>query len=400
MWHSVRARRTSIRPQRLVVTKARWLHGARSPVVLMIDDLTNAWHAAEGGASWRLGGDWGGGLDAPNSALSFLEKHLLAEFPEVRTTFFVVAGEISAYTNHQPFSFAAPMDATEESRRFFRKLSDDDRFELAYHGFNHGTAGPTTEQFLQEWRGFATPSAAAAQTRDGLAIFERATGRIPRGGKYGGWDYNSFAGDVVNDCGFLWWCRDWMPRDVSGRTADAYYEPELFGNNLVVALPSTVHGYFWQARQINTLLSEGQVIGIEEHIAPTRPDGLVQTPNIVDDIGELRRLFGYLRTKKVWYANCSDIAAYVVARDRSILHDVTVDGFSVRYEGRVERPLLTLCIDASALCDSARPHIVVDLPEGGELANTDYRFDELEYRHMVTLPLMTGRYRVSSAPLA
>ena len=34
-------------------------------------------------------------------------------------TFFTVAGPISAYTHHQPFSYAAP-DDSDESRRIFR----------------------------------------------------------------------------------------------------------------------------------------------------------------------------------------------------------------------------------------------------------------------------------------
>jgi peptidoglycan/xylan/chitin deacetylase (PgdA/CDA1 family) len=395
-WHVARRRRKANAdvPRRLIVTKAKWLGAAASPVVLMIDDLTNAWHNRRADPSWEPGGDWGGGLDDRNGAAAFLEQQLLREFPEARATFFVVAGAISTYTHDRPFRFAAPLDADERSARFFRSLDQDPRFELAYHGYNHGTAGARTEDFLQEWRGFQSSEAAVAQTRKGLEIFLRATGRVPLGGKYGGWEYNKFSEAAINNCGFRWWCRDWMPRDVTGSVADAYYDVQFFGRNFVVALPSTVHGHFWDPKQIDLLLAREQVISIEEHIAPIRPDGLIQTPNIVDDIHELRRLYRYLRGRDVWHANCSAIATYALAREQTLIHDVGSDEF---YPGLVERPVLTLRIDSAAICQAAFPRVVVTLPDGSEPAPDAYRFDESGFEHLVTIPVMNGRYTVRPA---
>lgn len=395
-WHIIRRRlgAGTEAPLRLVIEKAAWLNDARSPVMLMVDDLTNAWHNRHGADRWEPGGDWGGGLGEPGSALVFLEDGLLRDFPEVKVTFFTVAGPLSAYTHHQPFSQAAPLDARHESREFFRSLAADSRFELAYHGFDHGTPGVRTEDFVQEWQGFSSREAAVAQTKRGLEIFSRITGAAPRGGKYGGWDYNGFADDVVDDCGFVWWCRDWMPRDVTGRIPDGYYEPQFFGRNLVVALPSTVHGHLWDRRQIDLLLARRQMITVEEHIAPLRPDGVIQTPNIVDDLEDLRRLFRYLRGKNVWHATGSEIAAYVVARERSLLYDITQEGFSLRYEGYIERPPLTLRVDCSAVCTPTQPLIEVILPDGTAADPAACRFDRERYRHLVTVPVMEGRYRV------
>jgi hypothetical protein len=394
--HIVRRRQANNaeRPKRLIVRKAHWLHDALSPVVLMIDDLTNAWHSHGGGASWEHGGDWGGGLDHPSGAIAFLEQGLLRDYPEVRVTFFVVAGQISAYTLHQPFSHAAPLDESEHSAKFFDTLGRDLRFELAYHGLNHGTSAKCTEGFLQEWRGFASAEAALRQTEAGLKIFHRTTGTRPKGGKYGGWDYNHFAEPTVSACGFDWWCRDWMPRDVTNSIDDAYYEPQYFGPSNVVALPSTVHGHFWDSRQIELLLAKRQIISIEEHIAPVRPDGLVQTPNIVDDIEQLRQLYRYLRTKKVWHANCSDIAAYFDAREKTVVRDVTLNGFSLSYSGSVQAPTLTLRMDCSALCDKDNPRIAVVAPSGLEVAADAFEFDELSYRHLITMPVSDGIYSV------
>jgi hypothetical protein len=362
----------------------------------MIDDLTNAWHHRTNGPTWEPGGDWGGGLDHPQGALAFLQKNLLNDFPEVRTTFFVVAGTISAYTHHQPFSYSAPLDATEASRRFFAALAADPRFELAYHGYNHGTAGTTTELFLQEWRGFRSRQAALEQTRQGLEIFERASGSIPRGGKYGGWEYNEFSEAALNELGFLWWCRDWMPRDVTGLIADDYYEPQFFGTAPVLGLPSTVHGHFWDRRQIDILLKRRQIISIEEHVAPIRPDQLVQTPNIVDDAAELRRLYLYLRGKNVWHASCGALAEYVIARERSTISDIRREAFTVHYDGRVQRAQLTLHLDCKAVCNTTKPHIELTTPDGTRIGPNAYRFDEHEYRHMVTVPVMSGTYHVTA----
>lgn len=394
-WYHVRSRTgADAAPVRLVVEKAAWLDDARSPVMLMVDDLTNAWHNRSGGDRWEPGGDWGGGFDQPGSVLRLLEDGLLSSFPEARVTFFTVAGPISPYTPHQPFSRAAALDADAASRRFFGSLAADPRFELAYHGYNHGTPGERTDRFIQEWQGFASREAAIFQTKKALHIFSRATGAVPRGGKYGGWDYNCFADGVVDDCGFLWWCRDWMPRDVSGRIRDDYYEPQFFGRNLVVALPSTVHGHLWDPRQIDRLLAQRQVIAVEEHIAPVRPDGQTQTPNIVDDLEDLRRLYQHLRGKRVWHATGTEIASYVIARERTIVHDVTRDGFSLRYEGRVDRPLLTLVIDCSAACSPERPLIEVVRPDGDVAELGAFRFDKERYRHTLTVPVIEGRYLV------
>ncbi len=49
-------------PKRLTIRKAKWFNNADSPVMLMIDDLANAWHSKSGNSTWCFGGDWGGGL--------------------------------------------------------------------------------------------------------------------------------------------------------------------------------------------------------------------------------------------------------------------------------------------------------------------------------------------------
>jgi len=384
------------RPLRLVVEKARWYGNAASPVVLMIDDLANAWHSREGKDTWDRGGDWGGGHDGEGSVARFIKDNLLDVFPELHVTFFTVAGRISHYTEGHPFTFAEPMNFDEESRNFFRALNDNDRIELAYHGYDHGTPGRTLDDFVQEWMRFSSVKEACEQTEKGLKIFEDVLGARPLGGKYGGWSYNDLADESIDRSGFSWWCRDWMPRDTSGVVMDGYYEPRFFGENLVVALPTTVHGFHWQKAQLDRLIERGQIISIEEHIAPVRPDGLVQSPNVYDDISELQGIYRYLRGKDVWHATCSEVAEYFTAYSRSLVYDMKKDGFRIEYDGRPAAPLLTIIIDASAICDPASPYIDVTLPGGGSPRPEDFVFDEKRYRHMVTIPVLPGEYKVTA----
>jgi hypothetical protein len=366
------------RPKRLIIEKAKWLNNADSPVMLMIDDLANAWHSTNGTTKWDKGGDWGGGLDRSGSAVSSIRNKLLANFPEIRVTFFAVAGRISQYTHHQPFTYAEALNINATAKAFFRRLHDDDRFEIAYHGFNHGTPGANTEDFVQEWRGFGSVDDACEQIRKGREIFKDVCGEYPRGGKYGGWEYNEFADESIDRSGFLWWCRDWMPREVAGRIHDSYYEPHFFGKTFVVAIPSTVHGFYWSKKQIDKLLSKRQIISIEEHIAAIRPDGLVQTPNISDDMNE-----------KTWHATGTEIAEYFTAYALSTVCDIGKDSFDICYTGRVESPRLTVMLDLKHVNRTSKP--VILMPDG-KLA--ECLFEEDSGLWKATIRVRNGRYTI------
>jgi hypothetical protein len=374
-------------PKRLIINKAQWMNNADSPVMLMIDDLSNAWHSTNGRETWDFGGDWGGGLSHKESTISFIRANLLHDYPEIKITFFAIAGSTSQYTHDEPFSFSQPLDYSDESKTFFKKLADDENIEIAYHGYNHGTPGKTTEDFIQEWKGFKSIDEACEQIARGKEIFNNILGQYPSGGKYGGWEYNKFADTSIDLSGFLWWCRDWMPRDVTDHIDDRYYEPQFFGDCMVVALPSTVHGFFWDVKQIDKLIDKKQIISIEEHIAPLRPDGRTQTPNIIDDVNELRKLFAYLRKKNVWYATGTEVAEYFTAFSFTTIYDIKPDSFKVNYMGRVEDPTLTLLIDFSYAGD--RKNISIITPDN-EIVECTYK-DQL---HVANIKIKNGRYVV------
>ena len=50
------------------------------------------------------------------------------------------------------------------------------------------------------------------------------------------------------------------------------------------------------------------------------------------------------------------------------------DGFPVRYDGRVERPRLTLLVDCAAVCSPEEPLIELITPDGTAVAPTAVQF--------------------------
>lgn len=330
--------------KRSAVAVAKWKENAQSPVFLMIDDLTNAWVTDSKDVPLTAQGDWGGRHDRPDSIYSYLKKELFSFFPEIRAVFFTVVGKISQYNHHQAFSFSAPINNDKKAIDFFLKLFKNPRFEIAYHGYNHGTPGNNSEGFIQEWDGFPSVDAAVNQIKKGQRLYKDVFGCFPSGGKYGGWKYNRFAQESIDQCGFSWWCRDWMAIDAKGDILPEYYEPQYFGKNRVIALPSTVHGRYWSKRQINRLLKRKQIISIEEHMGALRPDGRIQTPNVYDDIKLLRKLFHYLRGKNVWHATATEISDYFDAYKNTFISDIGIDSFILDFSGKKEGTEITLLI--------------------------------------------------------
>jgi hypothetical protein len=338
---------------RMSVSVAKWKGNVLSPVMLMIDDLSNAFVVDKTKNNVDARGDWGGLHDHPKSIYRFLENNLFNVFPEIRTTFFLVVGSISQYNKYEAFNFSKPINHDNASIQFFRHLYKDFRFEIAYHGLNHGISGETSEEFIQEWEGFTSVFNADQQTRNGLELYKKIFGAFPIGGKYGGWKYNRYSEASINNSGFKWWCRDWMPKDISQYIHHSYYEPQFFGKKNVVALPSTVHGNLWTKKQINLLLKDMQIISIEEHIGALRPDGCIQTPNVFDDINRLKKLFGFIRGKNVWHATGTEISEYFITRHNTLISDIGSDSFILNHISPNTPGLITLIVKPQDMGDIA-----------------------------------------------
>lgn len=383
-------------PSRLLISKCKWHNNADSPVVFMVDDLTNAWFDKNENGRLDVGEDWGYGKYHKNSILSFLEEQLLKRFPDVKVTFFTVVGKMSTFSQNSQFTHSERIDEDRDTITFFNKLYNDKRFEIAYHGLNHGRPGDDNNKFIQEWLCFPSLQAGIDQIKQGMKIYKKVLGKNPAGGKYGGYSSNDFSDDSIDECNFKYWCRNWYPEqsfDIQNRNC---FELSYFGKNKIVDIPSNIHGFWWTKKQITALIKNRQVIAIQEHIAPYRVDGKVQCPNIVDDINRLRKLFRLLLKQNIWYATCSELADYFIAFNDSLIYDVKKNSFRMKYWGRTVSPFLSLLIDARSICDAEKPYVRIILPDNSILDSKNSQVSTQPFLFLISIPLMDGFYKVES----
>lgn len=386
------------RKRRLLVAKAQWRDNADSPVCLMIDDFANAWHDTNKNEVMDIGEDWGAGLDKATSAFDFLNRNILIPFPEACVTLFTVMGPINSFDRASPFTFAQRIDATPQSTAFFTKIHRHKHYEIAFHGYDHGTAGNENTPHVQEWANISSVDQSFEKIRRGTQIYEQVFGEKPRGGKTGAYYMNRYIEESLSDYGFFWWCRDWTPKNLTKRGSSLLCAPKMFGAHGVIDLPSTINGRVWYRRQVENLLQDRQIISIQEHISPSGAGTRHIRPNIIEDYRSLQKIYKFLRTKNVWHATMGEIAEYIDAYYYTQIHDATKDSFKLRYTGNLDTPILTLLIDPFCLYqDNGTPRhgfLRISLPDGSILAGQQYRYDkELDY-YLVTLPVQNGTYQV------
>jgi len=271
-----------------------------------------------------------------------------------------------------------PIDARPAFAAFLRGLAADPRFELAYHGKEHGRPGPRIGDYAPEFTLYDSVDAAVEGIERGLAIWRSVFGTDPAGGKYPAYAAGPHGDAAIERTGFAWWCRRFDP-EVATSGDPIAFEPRFFGRTGVVDVPSTLHGGIGTAVRpaslhprrvaaalldrvrrassvrptLDALLERRGVISVQEHITSSRPDGGTQTPNLYDDGGSLRRIFGLLRHHSVWHATCGEIARYFEGRSRTFLRGVGADRFEVSYAGRQAGDVrLSLALNGIALPDA------------------------------------------------
>ncbi|WP_179231909.1 hypothetical protein [Paenibacillus cineris] len=391
----------------------KWYNGAASPVLFMIDDLANAWVDTNSNGKVEWGEDWGFFRNEDQSSFRFLEERILREYPDVKVTFFVPVGcRVGMVIEPQLTMVSEPINATEDSRAFFRFIHHHPNYELAYHGTTHGVPGRLAADFRQEWASFGSLDEALQRIGEGLHIFEDAAGARPLGGKYCGYTSNEFSDESINSSGFTWWCRYWNRGLESGISDPTFgtdpdpltnYDIKRFGSRGVIDIPSTVNGallngafgsvrspkgavkrmlrktYIRQKlRSVDALMEHQLVISIQEHIAPSRDDGKRQSPNIFDDSASLIQLFSYLKGKNVWYCTGSELADYVNTRDHSVIEHMADGRFKLRHE--MEHRGRTLSLRSRDL-----PSFRLRLPDGTSVQAVN---------GVVNIPVLPGEYTV------
>lgn len=331
----------------------KWFNNADSPVLLMIDDFANVWIDMNDNGQIDLGEDWGYGKDSVNSSFRYLTEVVLKDFPQVKVTFFTPVGvRVGMVENPAIKSVSKYIHCDEATKRFFRMIHENPKYEIAYHGTTHGKVGKTNLDFIQEWDQFVSLDEAIKEIETGKDIYKEVFGHYPKGGKYCGYHPGEYGDRSIDKTGFLWWCRFWnrglidnKAGSIGGNDHDLLtnFDIKTFGNNQVVDIPSTVSGSLFNGTlnierlrfsvkgyvkqilkpillkkkydEVNYLLDNRLVISLQEHIAPSRDDGRRQSPNIYDDLDSLRIIFNFLKDKNVWYCTGTELAQYFILRE-------------------------------------------------------------------------------------
>ncbi|GAB6150662.1 hypothetical protein [Clostridium novyi] len=341
----------------------KWYNNADSPVLFFVDDFANVWIDTNGNGNVELGEDWGYDQNNKNSSFRYLNNIILKNFKQVRTTFFTPVGvRVGMIKNPKIRSISKMINCDMKTKRFFKSINDNYRYEIAYHGTTHGRVGKTNLDFKQEWELFENIDQAVNQIETGKNIYKDVFGKYPKGGKYCGYVSNEFSDESIDKTGFIWWSRYWnrgvyekSSINISGGDVDPLtnFDIKLFGKNNVVDIPSTINGdllsgvlnpnlntikgnikrilknYLIKRRlkEIDFLLKNNLVISIQEHMSPARDDGKRQTPNIFDDTKSLCYIFDYLKSKNVWYCTGSELAEYVISRENLKINFINENTF-------------------------------------------------------------------------
>ena len=323
---------------------AKWYNNYQAPVVLMIDDLSDAYIKVY---NEKHKNDWGYLCDSEESVYVFLKKNLLNKYPEIRITFFVPYAKHNVINEYSEFSYEKyAVGDRLEFTHFLKKISDEGH-EIAHHGSNHGkyidnTKVTTVDNWTHEWALFKSVEEGVKVTLKGADVFKEKCSIDILGGKYCGYITNEYSQKIIDKCNFLYWC------DKPSYTVDMYDE-DKFGSNNIISFPTNfagnsyvrltyVSGYkkkddkkkilkffqpiysIYSSYKLLKLYKSSQIISIQEHYSPATTAGTVQSANIVTDIQSLNKIFSFLSRKSIWYATCKEIAKYIYVRDNTTLH--------------------------------------------------------------------------------
>lgn len=377
---------------------AKWHNNHQSPCVLMIDDLSDAYINVY---PETYKNDWGFLTNADESLFRFLEDNLLKRFPKIKITFFV------PYLRHAVINESCRYDIKKydvgeraEFSRFLKHLIESGH-EIAHHGSDHGkyidlNKCTTQGNWIHEWGLFDDIEEGVRITQHGKDVFYKTTGVQITGGKYCGYVSRDNSSEIIDRCGFDYWC------EIGRYQAD---ETRFFGENKVFSFPTSFAGntfvrltyttrrpsidqkkrylkYFQPLYNLTgfyrlwKLYRDGSIISVQEHISPSTSAGTVQSANIISDIDSLKKIFSFFESRSIWYATCNEITRYIYTRNNCsiTIHD---DSLVIHFN------------NIKNLSDSA---VSVAFQDYFELHqnNTVYRSTFINKSHVVSIPLCTG----------
>ncbi len=343
---------------------AKWKDNAQAPVLFMIDDIANVLMKKSNSSELKIGEDWGYAGREKNSMWHFLSKNLLDKFPRIKTTFFLVTDVRVSMRSDEKHTYEARMDKDEKFIEFLKYLDKHPMVELSYHGTTHGKAGLSYADFLQEWETFTSLDEAVEQTKVGKELFKKVLGYYPTGGKYCGYKAGDFGDESIAEAGFKWWSygEDYLKWDKNDQNPS--YTFDLSFNRGVVNIPTTVDSstlslkiinkwykrkylkslYYYFVKDMSieqhleSLYDNQEVISIYEHTSPYRTDKVIQYPNIVSDMDNLKYIFSILDKKDVWYVTGDELADYYIDREKVKL-EVEGSSFMLKATNKLNREL-------------------------------------------------------------
>lgn len=318
---------------------AKWFNNYQTPAVLMIDDLSDAY---VGVYEESYKNDWGYLCNEEGSSFRFLQKELLVTFPYIKITFFVPYLKHNVINNNSRFEIKKYALGDRSEYAAFLKQLHETGHEIAHHGSSHGKyineMIPTTvNNWIHEWALFDSVDAGVTTTLNGVKKFEEVCGINVVGGKYCGYTAIENSQEIIDKCGFLYWCEK-----VNYNVGDN--EVNFFGKNNVISFPTTFSGnafvrlsyltgnpkkdkkkkiskYFQPIYNIYgyikllKLYHNSHIISIQQHISPSTTSGTVQSANIITDIKSLKRIYGILNKLSIWYATAKEISQYIYVRE-------------------------------------------------------------------------------------
>lgn len=216
---------------------ATWYNNFKAPVVLMIDDLSDACVDVYPESHKN---DWGHLCSKEGSSFHFLQNNLLNEYPEIKITFFVPSLKHNVINDYSKFKVEKFALGERDEYTSFLKNLDKKGHEIAHHGSNHGEyldkeLSTTLNNWTHEWALFDNIETGVRVTMDGVEKFKDTCDIDIVGGKYCGYIAIDNSREIIDKCNFLYWCED-------AKYDSKSYNDDFFGKNEVISFPTTVSG--------------------------------------------------------------------------------------------------------------------------------------------------------------
>jgi hypothetical protein len=308
----------------MLVSISKWRFGSQFPLIFMIDDLANI--------DFNLSaGDWGARQNKPDSMYRFLKNKYISLCPELKFTFFAVAGKrcIQSTGNYDYVE-----DCSMDNFPNFLNFLCDEGHEVAYHGLSHGSV--VNEKFIQEWDHFSNQTEANVTVQEGVDLLSQSSSTTVIGGKYCGYKAGAYGHESLISNGFKWWFDSWDSNHLhrpDGEWVDnIFYFPSnidcsAYTIDMIGRVPfgkylkSTLKDLGRKSikRKMLDIIEAKGILTFQEHTSPIRTDHKTQFPNVFHDCPQIISLLKIVNRYEPWFATATEVYTYQLLRSCSVL---------------------------------------------------------------------------------